>query len=101
MIEPKSQVAKNCTDRSSFDGFQFVFHCERCGIGVLSQRYPFSSKDFIQPLNEKARSLIWSKQHEEAYGRAYEELQPEFNVCPVCGRRICNACLHESEKIFT
>lgn len=80
------------TDLSALDSFRFVFHCERCGAGVSSEKYGFNTEGFDQPLDESARALLWTEQHDNAYRRASGEAKFEFNLCPVCGRRVCGAC---------
>ena len=89
-----SHATKRYTDISTSDDFQFVFHCDRCNAGALSEKYVFNTTEFNKPLNEKARALLWTRQHTNAYKRASGEAQYEFNVCPQCGRRVCTECFH-------
>ena len=80
------------TDLSTPDYFRFIFHCERCGAGVISDKYIFNTGDLTLPLAENVRALLWARQHAAAKERAQNDAKFEFNVCRVCGRKICDRC---------
>lgn len=98
----------NYDDESNLEGYQFTFHCERCGNGYRS---PF------QPdLKEKGRGLLraaggllggrlddlagaadqmaWnrstnSKQKDKALAEAVEAVRPHFVQCRSCSDWVC------------
>jgi hypothetical protein len=74
-----------------------VFRCERCGDGAHSEQYAFNTECYSPPPSGNARELLWLRQHREAYARAESEAQYEFNVCPVCGRRVCSECFRVTD----
>ena len=87
-------ITKKFTNISTEDSFQFVFKCDRCGAGTRSEKYRFSIERYDAPLRDRARSLLWTKQHDEAYERANIEARSDFNLCPICGRRVCDKCFY-------
>ena len=97
----KTKPLSKYSDRSTLDSFQFVFFCDRCGVGVKSERYAFETQEFHRPLNEKAGALLWTRQHDAAYARANDEALTDFNLCPVCGRRVCCDCFYVSSEEVT
>ena len=96
-------ITKKYTNVSTEDVFQFVFHCDRCGAGIESERYKFNAESFESPpeSHAHAHALLWTLQHEEAYERANSEARFDFNLCPVCGRRVCNHCFHVTQDAAT
>lgn len=94
-------VSKKISNISSADGFQFIFHCDRCGTGVKSEKYEFITSKFDPPPKGRARDFLWTRQHDEAFERAKNESQYDFNYCPVCGRWVCNKCFHISSDADT
>ena len=94
-------LTKKITNNSTEDDFQFFFHCDRCGAGVPSEKYIFSAEHFDPPLRGLARTLLWTRRHDEAYERANDEARFEFNLCPICGRRVCDNCFHVSSEAVT
>ena len=94
-------VTKKFTNISTEDGFQFVFQCDRCGAGAPSEKYKFSTDHFKPQLRDRARALVWTRQHDEAFERANNEARSDFNICPVCGRRVCDNCFYVSPGLVT
>ena len=92
---------KKFTDISTLDYFQFVFRCDRCSAGVWSEKYKFNTERFDPPPRGHARALLWMRQHDEAYERANVEARSAFNICPVCGRRVCDSCFHVASGTVT
>ena len=92
----KSKPLVSFTNISTEDKFHFKFHCDRCGAGKPSEQYAFNLKDFSVPPKGKAYDLLWTKQHDEAYERANSEARYDFNICPRCGRWVCNKCFHST-----
>jgi len=91
-------MAEKFTNLSTRDSFGFVFHCERCGAGVHSERYRFNTRNINHSLDERSSALLWTRQHLYAYERAVNEARFEFNLCPVCKRRVCVGCFLECEE---
>ena len=94
-------VTKKITNISTNSTFRFIFYCDRCGAGVHSACYIFNTKCFDPPPRGRARALLWTRQHDEAYERANSEARIAFNRCPVCGRRVCGDCFHVSSDAHT
>jgi hypothetical protein len=98
----------NYTDRSTENGYQFEFHCERCGNGYTSS-FQHSVSGFGGKLLQmggdllggqmggKASELGWDAQRLRGYGtergstrdkmlaKAVEEVSPQFTQCHRCG----------------
>ncbi len=100
------QFTRNYSDLSTNQGFQFEFHCDRCGtgyrtkfqsnvLGVASSAMDTASSLFggifgqAANLAEKARSAAWEKAHDAAFEAAMEELRPDFIQCPRCSSWVC------------
>lgn len=94
-------VTKKYSDVSGLDSFRFIFRCDRCGAPAESETYRFSTEGLTLPINSKARALLWTRQHGEAYERANSEARFEFNRCPACGRRVCDQCFYVSGEADT
>lgn len=91
-----------CTDK----GFQFEFHCDRCGSGFRT-RFKASATGAVTSVldtaggllggvfgraadvTERVRSATWERAHDEAYARAVEEIKPQFAQCPHCSGWVC------------
>jgi hypothetical protein len=102
----------NYTDRSTENGYQFEFHCERCGNGYTSS-FQHSVSGFGGKLLQmggdllggqmggKAAELGWDAQWLRGYGsergstrdkmlaKAVEEVSPQFTQCHRCGQWVC------------
>ncbi len=104
------QFTRNYTDRSNDSGFQFEFHCDKCGNGHLS---PFvaSRVGFASSLLRAAGSLfggavasaahagdhlkdaLRGKAWDAAYGEAVSAGKAHFEHCTRCGQWVCpEAC---------
>jgi hypothetical protein len=96
----------NYVDLSSNRGFQFKFHCQKCGNGYLStfQTNALStvstaaqvmSSLFGGLLGRAAQSAqtieqaVAGPQHDSALRRAVEEIAPTFKQCSRCGSWVC------------
>jgi len=96
----------NYQDLSSNRGFQFKFHCEKCGNGYLST---FQSNTLgtaaaaagaVSSLlggifgraaqsAEQLQQMVAGPQHDAALKRAVEEIAPLFKQCSRCGKWVC------------
>lgn len=102
VIEFVNNYSDHCTDK----GFQFEFHCNRCGTGYRT-RFKASVTGAVTSvlgavgsvfggvfgtaadLGERARSATWQKARDEAFVDAVNEIKPEFAQCPRCSTWVC------------
>ncbi len=100
------EFTDNYQDLSTDKGFQFRFHCERCGNGYLST-YKLNKLGVAGGLLEAASNFfggvlggaadsaydvqraIGGKAHDEALREAIEEMRPKFVQCHHCGQWTC------------
>lgn len=100
------RFVRNHTDLSTDKGFQFEFHCDRCGSGF---RTPFraSATGTVSTILDAAGGLFggllgsaarvgdrvhdaaWERAHDAAFQRAVEEQMPNFIQCPRCSSWVC------------
>lgn len=91
------EFVSNYSDRSTNQGFQFEFYCNRCGsgyrtpfktwaVGAASAVLDTASGLFggvfgsVASVGERVRSATWEKAHDEAFAAALEELRPSCSV---------------------
>lgn len=100
------QFTRNYTDHSNDSGFQFEFHCDKCGngyrssfksngVGVAAQFLHAAGSIFGGTFND----LGWGADHvkdalrgsawDGAFGEAVAEIQPKFHQCTRCGKWVC------------
>ena len=96
----------NYVDLSSGRGFQFKFHCQKCGNGYVStfQTNTLSTVataaqvvsnlfgGFLGQAAQSAQSLeqaVAGPQHDAALKKAVEEIAPTFKQCTRCGQWVC------------
>ena len=100
------EFTRNYTDHSTDRGFQFEFHCDRCGngyktsfqawsLGTVSGALDAASSLFGGFLNEaanlgeRARSATWQQARDKAMVEAIAQVKPNFLQCPHCQRWVC------------
>jgi hypothetical protein len=100
------EFVSNYSDRSTHQGFQFEFYCNRCGsgyrtpfkawaVGAASAVLDTASGLFggtfgsAASIGERVRSVTWEKAHDEAFAAASEEPRPSFAQCPRCCTWVC------------
>ncbi|MGI5854212.1 MAG: zinc ribbon domain-containing protein [Bacillota bacterium] len=111
------EFSGNYSDLSTNKGFQFEFHCDRCGKSIRTKFKPSVTGSvssvldaasglfggiFNQAANvsEKVRSAAWEKAHDEAFEQAWQEAEPEFFQCPRCQAWVCRAkCVNEKRGL--
>jgi hypothetical protein len=111
----KIEFTGNYTDHSTNQGFQFEFHCQRCGTGYRSS-FQASAVGTISTLldtagsllggvfgkaadlGNKARSVTWERAHDDAFVQAYEEIKSDFIQCPRCSGWVCSKGCWNGEK---
>jgi DNA-directed RNA polymerase subunit M/transcription elongation factor TFIIS len=111
------QFTANHSDHSNSSGFQFEFHCDRCGNGHMS-RFQSSSLGVATGLLHAAGSIfggllgraadgadhlndaLRSKGRDDAFAAAVQEAKQAFRHCKRCGKWVCpEACWNESRQL--
>ncbi len=105
MSEPM-QFTRNYSDHSTQHGFQFEFHCDRCGNGFRTQFKPFTL-GAVDGVLDTASSLLGGifgqardvssrvteaqreRAREAAFLEAVEQIKPHFKQCPRCSSWVC------------
>lgn len=96
----------NHTDHSNQNGFQFEFHCDKCGNGFMSS-FQANKLGVATELARAAGSIFGGifgraasagdhvkdafrgKQRDEAFAKAVEEGKQHFKQCSRCGKWVC------------
>lgn len=113
------QFVDNYDDLSTDRGFQFRFHCDRCGNGYMS-RYQASVVGTAGSLLRAAGSLfggvfgqagqsayeiqqaVGGSAHDEALAAAVADVKPNFTQCVRCGKWACNeVCWNQTRGLCT
>ena len=107
------QFTRNYTDRSNDQGFQFEFHCDKCGnghmsafegstLGLASSFLKAAGSFFGGALSRAAyagdhvKDALRGKAWDDAYGNAVNEAKRHFKHCTRCGHWVCpEACWNE------
>lgn len=107
---------RNFTDRCNDTGFQFEFHCDRCGNGHMSS-FQTSSLGVASHLLRAAGSVFgglsglgWGADHvkdafrgsawDSAFQAAVAEVKPKFHQCTRCGKWVCpEVCWNEKRSL--
>jgi ribosomal protein L32 len=111
------QFVENYDDLSTERGYQFKFHCDRCGNGYLST-FENSTLGTAAGLLSAAGSLfggilgraaqgsyevqraIGGKAHDAAVRRAVDEIKQKFKQCKRCGKWVCpEVCWNEKRQL--
>ena len=109
------EFVKNYNDHSTNNGFQYEFHCDRCGSGFRTKFKPWGIATATNVANavgsmlggifstaanlgERAKSAAWEKAHDEAYVSAVAEIKPEFIQCPRCSSWVCRKSCWNMKK---
>ena len=98
----------NVTDHSNENGFQFEFHCDKCGNGYMTSFQPSKvgmaggflraasslfggagALDRIAGAGDYLRDSTRSQARDAAFARAVEEARPHFKQCSRCGKWVC------------
>lgn len=111
------RFTRNYSDLSTNQGFQFEFHCDRCGNG---HRTPFqaSATGTVSGLLGAASGLLggafsrgsdvanrvhnaaWERSHDKHFRAAAEEARPHFAQCPRCSSWVCrDRCWNEQRGL--
>lgn len=100
------QFVSNYDDLSTDKGFQFKFHCDKCGNGYMSRFQPSVTGTagsilraagdifggWLSSAGNSAYELqraVGGKAHDEALQKAVDEGKAYFHQCSRCGRWVC------------
>ncbi len=115
---PVIEFTDNFEDLSTDQGFQFKFHCERCGDGFMSS-FQTNTIGVAGSLLRGAGSLlggifgqaasgayevqraVGGPQHDAALQAAVEEVKPLFRKCRRCGDWLCEQTSIRAEHVRT
>ncbi len=103
------QFVRNHNDRSTDNGFQFEFYCDRCGSGYQSTFRASASSTMSNVLDvasglfggllgnvadagHRVHSAAWEKQHDQEFQKAVEEIKPYFKQCKRCAKWVDDGC---------
>ena len=109
---------RNYTDHSNDTGYQFEFHCDKCGSGYRSS-FQGSALGMGAKLARGLGSLfgggalanagqageymkdgLRGPAWDSAFQKAIEEIKPKFHQCHRCGRWVCpDVCWNESRAL--
>jgi hypothetical protein len=111
------QFTKNHTDHSNAQGFQFEFHCDKCGNGYMS-RYVANKLGIAAGLLRAAGSLFGGELSragyagdqikdvfrgdawDQAFATAVAEGRQFFKQCTRCGKWVCpEVCWNEKRSL--
>ena len=106
---------RNYTDHSNDTGFQFEFHCDKCGNGYRStfkaNKTGVASK-FLHAAGSMFGGSLWSAGNaadymkdglrgqawDNAFKEAIEEIKPKFHQCSRCGIWVCPEVCWNAER---
>jgi hypothetical protein len=109
---------RNYRDHSNDTGYQFEFHCDKCGNGYRSS-FQASALGVGSKIAKGLGSLfggskMWAagvaaghmkdglrgKAWDDAFKRAIDEIRPRFHQCTRCGQWVCpEACWNEERQL--
>lgn len=111
------QFTRNYDDLSTDRGYQFKFHCDKCGNGFISEykpSYTGMASDLLQATGRlfggvlgrighsayDVQRAVGGKAHDEALRVAVEEAKRHFHFCGRCGKWVCpEACWNKSRGL--
>jgi hypothetical protein len=109
---------RNYSDHSNDTGFQFEFHCDKCGNGYRSTFHAsalgvgsklakglgslfggggmWAAGQAGEYMKDGLRGPAW----DSAFQKAIEEIRPKFHQCHRCGRWICpDVCWNDQRQL--
>jgi hypothetical protein len=107
------QFVRNYDDLSTDRGYQFKFHCDKCGNGYMTQ-FQASTIGMAESVLGVASSFlggfggarnaayevqraVGGKLHDSALAKAVEEARPNFRQCTRCGTWVCHQVCWNAE----
>lgn len=109
------EFVDNYNDRSTDNGFQFEFRCNRCGTGYRTKFQPWTMGTVTNVLDgassifgglfgqaanigERVRSAGWQKARDDAFAASLTEIKPSFVQCPRCQSWVCRTKCWNTKK---
>ncbi len=109
---------RNYADHSNDSGYQFEFHCDKCGNGFRST-YQHSALGVGSKIAKGLGSLfgggnlfnagvaadyakdgLRGKAWDDAFQKAIEEIKPKFHQCTRCGQWVCpDVCWNAARQL--
>jgi uncharacterized OB-fold protein len=111
------EFTSNYHDKSTKQGFQWEFFCQRCNngyrskfqaspTGLLTDALDAASSFFggimgnIADMGNRVHSATWEQAHDSAFLEAVEEVREFFVQCPNCNEWVCRKrCWNESRGL--
>lgn len=108
---------RNYTDHSNDTGYQFEFHCDKCGNGYRSEFHASAlgvGSKIAKGLGSLFGGSLWNAGQageymkdglrgsawDTAFKRAIEEIKPKFHQCTRCGQWVCpEVCWNEARNL--
>ena len=84
-------LTQRSADYSGAEFFSFGLFCDICEKEWRSPVVSFETGGMVIE-HEEARTLLWAKEHSAAFEQANLEAHLQFNLCPVCGKWVCEEC---------
>lgn len=110
------QFTRNYSDHSNDTGFQFEFHCDKCGngyrssfvankLGVAASLLKAAGSLFGGGLSsagwgaDQVKDALRGKAWDDAFTAAIAEIKPRFQQCSRCGKWVCpEVCWNEKRS---
>lgn len=109
------KFVKNHSDLSTDNGFQFEFHCDRCGSGFRTKFREWrlgTAADVAgavggmiggilgraASIGDRVKSAAWEKAHDGAFEDSVREVMPQFVQCPRCSAWVCRVGCWSEKK---
>lgn len=106
---------RNFTDRSNDTGYQFEFHCDKCGnghrstfrtstLGVAAGLLKAAGSIFGSRLSsvgwgaDQVKDALRGPQWDSAFQEAIAEIRPKFHQCTKCGNWVCPDVCWNAER---
>jgi membrane protease subunit (stomatin/prohibitin family) len=111
------EFVNNYSDLSNENGFQFEFHCNRCGTGfrtefkasvtgTVSSALDAASGIFggifgtAAQIGDRVKSAAYKHSHDTAFKEASDEIRPKFVQCARCSSWVCRQhCFNEKKGL--
>jgi len=111
------EFVDNYSDLSNENGFQFEFHCNRCGTGfrtefkgsvtgAVSNALDAASGIFggifgtAAQIGDRVKSASYKHSHDSAFKEATDEIRAKFTQCPRCSSWVCREhCFNEKKGL--
>lgn len=109
------EFVQNYSDLSTDQGYQFKFHCDRCGNGFMSSYVTNKigmAGGFLRAAGGllggvlgsagnsayEVQRAVGGSAHDKAVREAVEEIKPLFNQCRRCGKWTCKEVCWNQER---